>query len=377
MTDKNLSRKVLVAMSGGVDSAVAAAILKNQGYEVTGVFLRFWKEKEEDKNFENKCCSLEAYEDLKKIGKVLGIKILTVNAEKEFKKEVVEYFLREYKNGRTPNPCVVCNREIKFKLLLKKMLEMEADYIASGHYARKLKIKNQKSKIKIKENFIYKLFPAKDKDKDQSYFLYTLNQKQLARILFPLGDYKKSEVRKMAEKFKLPVFDKKESQDICFISSDVAGFLKKHLKLKKGKIVNEKGNILGQHQGLALYTPGQRKGINVGGSGPYFVVGKDSRKNILIITNNSQSPALTSKEIMVENVNWTTEKSKLPAKMQVRTRYRNPLVSAIIKAHNAKRITQSAVYKIEFDKPQRAMASGQSAVLYGKNGEVLGGGGIR
>jgi len=392
MIGKN-NKIILVAMSGGVDSAVAAALLKKQGYAVTGVFLRFWKDPGEDKNFENKCCSLEAYEDLKKIRRALGIKIITINAEREFKKAVVDYFLREYKNGRTPNPCVVCNREIKFKILLKKMLELKADYVATGHYARlRREIRNPKSEIlnkfKIQNSkfkISYRLFPARDKEKDQTYFLYTLNQKQLARILFPLGKYKKSEVRDMAKKFKLPVFAKKESQDVCFISSGVAEFLRKHLKLKKGQILDEKRNILGEHQGLALYTLGQRKGISVGGNGPYYAVGKDSRKNILTVTNDSQSKALYSQEITVVNVNWIAGNLRLPAKVQLRTRYRNPLVSAIIKVQNAKcppattlqlraGKTQSGKYEVIFDHPQRAVAAGQSAVFYGRNGEILGGG---
>jgi len=181
----------------------------------------------------------------------------------------------------------------------------------------------------------------------------------------------------MAKKFNLPVFAKQESQDICFISKDVASFLQKYLKLKKGKIMDETGRILGTHKGLALYTPGQRKGINVGGQGPYFVVGKDNKKNNLIVTNKSQSPALYSKEIKLENVNWIVGEPELPAKINLRTRYRNPLVSAIIKAQNEKLKAKSKTYKITFDQPQKAVASGQSAVFYGEKKEVLGGGIIK
>ncbi|MCX6763980.1 MAG: tRNA 2-thiouridine(34) synthase MnmA [Candidatus Moranbacteria bacterium] len=382
---KNKPKKVIVGMSGGVDSTVAAAILKKQGYKVVGVFLHFWKEPKKDTKFEKKCCSLEAYEDLKKICKIIGIKLIVINAEKEFKKEVVDYFLREYKNGRTPNPCVVCNREIKFKIMFKKMLELETDFVASGHYARlRRKISNPKSQIPNsakggsadggKSKILYKLITAKDKNKNQSYFLYTLNQKQLAKILFPLGEYKKPEIRKLAQKIKLPVFDKPESQDVCFISSNVENFLKKYLKLKKGKIIDEAGNILGNHQGLPLYTIGQRKGLNIGGSGPFFVTAKNFRRNRLIVTNNQKAPELFSEEILVEKVNWIVGAPKFPAKILLRTRYRNPLVSAIIKAENTEHITHNKIYKIIFSEPQRAIAPGQSAVFYGKKGEVLGGG---
>lgn len=341
-------------MSAGVDSTVAAAILKNQGFDVVGVFMNFWKEPSKNKSAENKCCSLESYEELKKICRTIGIKLVVANVEKEFKKEVVDYFLQEYRNGRTPNPCVVCNKEIKFKILFKKMLEMKGDYIATGHYAR---IKSISKK--------YKLFQAKDKNKDQTYFLYNLSQKQLAKILFPIGEFEKSEVRKMAQKMKLPVFNKKESQDICFVDKDTTNFLKKYLKLKKGKIVDEKGRIIGEHQGLALYTIGQRKGINIGGSGPYYVINKDYRKNNLIVSSDEKY--LFSKEMEVEKVNWIAIKPKLSVEILVKTRYRNLPVSAIIKR-------QSQAYKIKFKKPQRAITSGQSAVFYGSGGEVLGGG---
>jgi len=364
------AKKVILGMSSGVDSTVAAALLKQQGYEVIGIFMHFWKEPSKDKSVENKCCSLESYQELKKICRLLKIPLYTANVEKEFKKEIVDYFLREYKNGRTPNPCVVCNREIKFKVLLKKMLEMEADYVATGHYAlaRKSKVKSQK--LKNKEKFSYKLLAARDKEKDQSYFLYNLNQKQLAKILFPIGRYKKFEVREMAKKLKLPVFDKKESQDICFVNKDTASFLKRYLKLKKGKITDEKGNVLGEHLGLPLYTFGQRKGIAIGGSGPYYVCGKDPKKNILKVTNKKNSSVLYSSEMSTKMTNWLGKEPKLPAKILVRTRYRNKPVSAIIKSYNTKHKT----YNIKFNNPQRAITPGQSAVFYKGRGEVIGGG---
>lgn len=365
--------KVIVGMSAGVDSTVAAALLQKQGFEVVGVFMHFWKEEGIDKAVENKCCSVESYQELKKICQQLKIKLVVANVEKEFKKEIVDYFLREYKNGRTPNPCIVCNKEIKFKVLLKKMLELKADWVATGHYARIDKIQDTRDKKQAS----YKLYEAKDKEKDQTYFLYNLNQKQLARILFPIGDYQKSEIRKLAKKFKLSVHSKKESQDICFINSNVSDFLKKYLKLKEGKIINQEDEVVGEHQGLPLYTLGQRKGINLGGDGPYYVAGKDFQKNTLQVTNKPEAKILFKEKMELENVSWLGKVPKFPIKVLVRTRYRNPLVSAIIETQNAKRETQNVGYKIVFDNSQKNIAPGQSAVFYTKDGEVLGGGVIK
>jgi len=371
-------KKVMVGMSAGVDSTVAAALLQKQGYEVVGVFMHFWQEESLDKARENKCCSLESYQELKKICQQLEIKLVVANVEKEFKKEIVDYFLREYKNGRTPNPCVACNKEIKFKVLLKKMLELKADYVATGHYARIKKIQDTRNlpRTRIeasKKQKIYKLFEAKDKEKDQTYFLYNLNQKQLAKILFPIGEYQKSQVRKMAKKFKLAVHDKKESQDICFINSSVANFLTKYLKLRKGKIINQARKIVGEHQGLPLYTLGQRKGINIGGDGPYYVAGKDFAKNRLLVTNQKEAEILFKKEMELEDVNWIGEIPKFPTKILARTRYRNPLFSAIIKSYGMRHRT----CKIVFNQAQKNITPGQSAVFYAKNGELLGGGVIK
>jgi tRNA-specific 2-thiouridylase len=362
--DKGKKKRVIVGMSSGVDSSVAAAILKKQGYDVVGIFMHFWKEPSQSSLVENKCCSLEAQEDARKVCQILRIPLYTANAEQEFKKEVVDYFLKEYASGRTPNPCVVCNEHIKFTVLLKKMLEMKADHIASGHYARM-------RKVTVNGKPIYKIFQAKDQEKDQSYFLYNFNQKQLSRILFPIGDYKKSEIRKIAQKLKLPVFDKDESQGICFTPEKYPeGFLRRNLKLKKGKTVNTQGKIIGRHDGLPLYTIGQRRGINIGGDGPYYVAGKDLKKNILIVTNNEKDAALFHPEMEVEKVNWMVKKPKNGARILVKTRYRNPAVSAIIKAKGTN-------YLVKFLKPQRAISPGQSAVFYGPKGELLGGGIIK
>ena len=273
------SKKVIVAMSGGVDSSVAAALLKKQGYDVAGIFMHFWAEPKS--SAENKCCSSEAEGCARAVAAKLGIPFYVWHFEKEFKKAVVDYFLAEYQKAHTPNPCVVCNQKIKFGLFLKKALALGAGYIAMGHYAC------------VKNN---KLFSAKDKKKDQSYFLYNLTQKGLSSILFPLGDYQKSEVYQMAKKWGLP-YRQKEAFDICFIAGkDHNEFLKKYLKLRPGKIISKTpphpspyqgegwGGVLGQHQGLSLYTIGQK--AQVGGPGPYYVVGFNRKNNDLFVTKN-------------------------------------------------------------------------------------------
>lgn len=345
-----------MAMSSGADSSVAAALLKKQGYEVLGVFLRLWKEK--------KGRLLQAQKSAEKIAKILGIPFCVMDVSRDFQKEIVNYFLREYQMGSTPNPCAVCNPKIKFHFLSKKMLEMKADYMATGHYARVMKHETRDTKQNV-----YKLFEARDRNKDQSYFLYTLNQKQLSKILFPLSDHTKEEVRKLAKKFKLPVLDKPESQDVCFISEkNTADFLRNKLKLKKGKIIDTEGKVIGEHEGLPLYTIGQRKGINIGGKGPYYVAEKNIPKNILVVTNNQSDPGLHRRSMTVEKVNWIAKNLKFPLKTNIRTRYRHPAVSAIIikKPRN--------LCDVVFISPQRAITSGQSAVFYSGKEEVLGGG---
>jgi len=334
---------VLVAMSGGVDSSVAALLLKNKGYDVQGIFLDFFNGK-------------KAISEVKKVSAKIRIPLKIIDASGNLKKIVVKYFLEELKKGDTPNPCVVCNKEIKFKILFEKMLELKADFVATGHYAQVHEVKSQKSKVKS-----FGLFEARDKNKDQSYFLYKLNQKELSKIIFPLGEYTKTEVRKIAKKFKLSVFDKKESQDICFIPENGhETFLKKNLKLDQGKIIDYRGDILGKHRGLPFYTIGQRKGIKIGGAGPYYVIRKNFKQNALIVGSEKE---LFSKKMKLKNINWIVDKPKLPFKTFIRTRYRSILVYATINKDG-----------VEFEKPQRAITPGQSAVFYSKKGEVIGGG---
>jgi len=358
-------------MSGGVDSSVAAALLRDWGYEVAGIFMHFWhdvadKNKLEniDTRIENKCCSREAEESARKVAQKLGIKFYSINVSKEFKKAVVDYFLSEYNSGRTPNPCVECNRSIKFGVMIDKALAMGADYVATGHYARlRREIPNPKSQIpKIK------FLKAKDKNKDQSYFLYTLTQKKLRHCLFPIGDYQKSEVKEIAKNYSLAIHDKKESQEICFIQTKYYGdFLRKYLKLVPGKIVDASGNALGEHKGLPLYTIGQRRDIGIGGTGPYYVIGMNRRKNQLIVSDNINDKNLFSEELIAKKVNWISGNiPKLPLKIKAKVRYRMNEEFAVVDKIKGK-------YAIKFSKSQRAVMPGQSIVFY-KGDEILGGG---
>lgn len=344
-----------MAMSGGVDSSVAAALLKKAGFEVTGVFMRFWRDPALQRW--NRCCSPEAEKRARRIALLLGIPFYVLNLEKEFKKKVVDYFLKEHKKGLTPNPCVVCNKEIKFGLLLKKALASKANYIATGHY-----VKNEKKGIR------YRLLRAKDKEKDQSYFLWQLNQGQLKKIIFPLGNYTKKETISLAKKLRLPVSGLPESQEVCFIQSKLSDFLSRYIKQKPGKIVNDKRKTIGQHQGLIFYTIGQRKGIGLPG-GPYFVLDKNLKQNILVVTKKEKN--LDKKELKTGNINWISgQKPKLSLRVKVKTRYRQKLAPAVIK------FFKRGILKVSFNKPQRAITPGQSVVFYHKK-ELLGGGIIK
>ena len=274
--NKKKKNKVFVAMSGGVDSSVAAALLKERGFDVAGVFMKFWTAP--IAAGENKCCSIEAYHDALAVADKLGIKLYSFNFEKEFKKLVADYFVKSLRRGETPNPCVVCNKEIKFKLLLEKISKLGGDYVATGHYARlrrefsifnfsarggpasgwQFSNKNKNSKFQTNN---YKFLKAKDKNKDQSYFLWAVKQKQLAKFLFPVGDYQKEEVRKIAKDFGLPVFQKRDSEDLCFVGDHLSGFINEYVKPRAGNIIDVGGKILGRHKGLPFYTIGQRKDI--------------------------------------------------------------------------------------------------------------------
>jgi tRNA-specific 2-thiouridylase len=355
------AKKVFVAMSGGVDSSVAALLLKKQGYEVIGVFMKFWYDADSRGYGENRCCSLEARRDAMRVCAKLNIPFLTWDFQKEFKKAVVDDFIKGYKKGITPNPCIVCNKEIKLGLFLKRALKMGADYVATGHYVRlrKLKIGNWKLEI------------ARDRAKDQSYFLWTLTQQQLKHCLFPIGEYIKDEVRALAKKYKLPVTPK-ESQEVCFVKdADLRGFLKTWIHANKGDIIELKtGKKIGEHQGVYFYTIGQRAPVS--GIGPYYVVAKNLKKNQLLVSKND-SPEFYCQGIELEDVNWISGQAPQSLSVWVRTRYHQPLVKAnlIITKKNLSSM------RVIFNKPQKIPAPGQSAVFYSKKGELLGGGIIK
>ena len=347
-------------MSGGVDSSVATLLLKQKGYDVVGVYMKGWS---------STGCVEEDARDARRVAGTLGIPFYIFNFEDEFKKEVVDYMVSEYAAGRTPNPDVMCNREIKFGLFLKKALALGANYIATGHYVRKVGDK---------------LIQAKDANKDQSYFLWTLTQDQLKHCLFPIGDYIKPQVRTLAKKWNLPTANKPDSQGICFIGEiNVAEFLKEKLGKNPGPILTLARKRIGMHDGLSFYTIGQRRGIgSVGGGTPYYVVRKDHEKNTLFVAETKDS-ALFSNKLIARDLSWISGKTpKLPLKCLTRIRYRQPLQKSTIK-----KVISGKLFVV-FSEPQRAITPGQSVVFYvpsealAKEGdkiglEMLGGGVIK
>ncbi len=296
-------------MSGGVDSSVVALLLKQKGYDVVGIYMKGWS---------LTGCAEEDARDARRVAGVLNIPFYIFNFESEFKKEVVDYMVSEYAAGRTPNPDVMCNREIKFGLFLKKALSLGANYIATGHYVRK-----------VGDKFMQ----AKDGNKDQSYFLWTLTQWQLKYCLFPIGNYTKPQVRMIAKKYCLPTANKPDSQGVCFVGEiNVAEFLKEKLGKNLGPILTLTGKRVGTHDGLSFYTIGQRRGIgSTGGGTPYYVVRKDRKKNTLFVAE-AENKALFARKLMAWDLNWISGKTpKLPLKCLARIRYRQPLQTAIIK----------------------------------------------
>ena len=356
-----MKKKVFIAMSGGVDSSVSAALLQKQGYDCTGIFMKNWSGS--DWGISVDCPWREDQKVVEKVCNILEIPFQTFNFEKEYRKKVVKYFFDEYKEGRTPNPDTLCNREIKFGLFLNRALEKGADYIATGHYVRKI--------VKPKSmNWKYELHKGFDTSKDQSYFLYMLDQKQLEKSLFPIGKYRKKKVRKLAEKFKLPNYDKPDSQGICFIGNiNVDKFIRENLGTKKGDIVNTTGEKLGEHDGIWFYTIGQRKGLGIGGGTPYYVV--DIKKNInqVVVGKGANHPRLYKNKIYISNLHWIGDQDKeLPLNCEVSIRYNHDPKKAILTKENDR-------YLLKFEEKQRAPASGQSAVIY-KNSLCCGGGTI-
>lgn len=358
-------KRVAVAMSGGVDSSTAIAILKEQGYDCVGLTMQLWDYSKGDPERtarEGSCCSLDDARDARGVADAVGAPFYVLNMEKTFSREVVEYFIRDYMNGRTPNPCVKCNQILKFDALLKKALSIEADFLATGHYARI-----------VREDNGYKLLKAIDKDKDQSYFLFTMTQAQLARTLFPLGEMTKAEVRAKAKALGLRTSDKAESQEICFVEEpSYADFLLSAGRAglsRPGEIVSSDGVILGVHDGLFRYTIGQRKGLGLS-SGPYYVLGIDIAANRLVVGREAE---LYSAGLVAANVNWIDADALRDAAdnglegVSVKIRYRHEGVDASIK------VLPDGLVHVCFKTIQKAVTPGQAVVFY--RGEVVLGGG--
>lgn len=338
------NKKVILGMSGGVDSSVAAILLKEAGYDVTAVFMRNWAEDD------GMCTAREDYIDVVSVCSQLNIKYFTVNFEKEYRDRVFSYFLSEYKKGRTPNPDVMCNTEIKFKAFLDYAMDFDADYIAMGHYARTKKIDGKTYLLK-----------GIDSNKDQSYFLSRVKSDALSKTLFPVGDLNKNEVRDIAKKYNLSTASKKDSTGICFIGErDFNEFLDQFLFTKPGKIVDEKGNVIGEHSGLMHYTIGQRRGIGIGGVGsgePFFVADKDLKNNLLIVAQGINNPVLYKDEFEVEDVFWITEIPSLPLDLSVKIRYRAKDEDATLEIKNNK-------YVVKLKNPLKGVTPGQVCVFY-------------
>lgn len=343
-----MKKKVIVGMSGGIDSSVAAYILKEKGYEVIGVTLKLYPEV-------SKCCRPEDIEDAKKVASKIGIPHLLLDFTKEFKKAVIDYFAKEYLRGRTPNPCAVCNRDIKFRLLIEKAKEIGADFVSTGHYA----------KI-VKRGSEYFLSPAKDRNKSQEYFLSLILPSHLRFLLFPLGDLYKSEVVELARKVKLPVRTKPESQDVCFIgNSSYVEFLKKNydIELKKGEIMDIKGNVLGFHENFIKYTLGQRRGLGISHSEPLYVVKIDYKKNRIVVGKREHT---FFKTIYVTPLVW---RGKRQGTYWVKIRYRHKKSKAEVSLDS-----KDEKIKVEFYEPQFAPTPGQVAVFYDNDELVIGSG---
>ena len=349
--------RIVVGISGGVDSSVAAYLLKEQGHDVIGLFMVNWEEKD------GSCTAEEDYEDVKRVCNKIGIPYFSVNYSKEYYDRVFEYFLDEYKKGRTPNPDVLCNREVKFGPFLEQAKKLGADKIATGHYAKKLE-----------KDGLYYLAKAHDLNKDQSYFLNQLSQEQLGSVLFPLEDIDKTKVREIAHKLGLSNADKKDSTGICFIGErNFKNFLKEYLPAKPGKILDLEGKEVGRHDGLMYYTLGQRRGLNIGGlkggnGERWFVIKKDLGNNVLYVSQG-EDDLLYSDYLFASAFNWIP---KVPSEKEfdcfAKFRYRQPDQKVKVKVLDDKNI------RVDFEESQRAITPGQFVVLYDKEGICLGGG---
>jgi len=346
---------IVVGMSGGVDSSVAALLLKEQGFQVEGIFIKSWEE-------EGPCPAEEDYNDALGVCDQLDIPLHSVNFTKEYQERVFSYFLREYAAGRTPNPDILCNNEIKFDAFLKYALNLGATHIATGHYAR---VENRKG--------VYHLYQGSDKQKDQSYFLSGLGQTELSHAFFPLGERTKGEVRQLAREAGLVTHDKKDSTGICFIGErNFRAFLKQYLPTEPGIIETVDGEVVGKHEGLMYYTIGQRKGLGIGGKSgkeeaPWYVVDKDLQRKVLIVAQGHDHPRLYSKRLTASQVHWIAEAPQQGDRLQAKVRYRQENKNCVIEVLT----DEHAV--VQFEQPVFAVAPGQAIVFYNDE-ECLGGG---
>ena len=348
--------KVVVAMSGGVDSSVAAALLKQQGYEVVGMMLRLWSEPGKEES--NRCCTPDSMAQARRVAAKLDIPFYVVDAKDVFRRTVVEYFLEGYAAGGTPNPCLVCNRSIRWEFLLNHALALGADFMATGHYVRRQEAEGGR----------IKLLRAVDPLKDQSYVLHVLTQEKLRHALFPIGDYPKTEIRKIAESFGLPTASRPDSQDLCFLAGDdYRNFLQRNAAemLRPGEIVTREGRVVGHHNGLPNYTIGQRKGLGLASPVPLYVLGKNAVDNTVIV---GAADELGSSELIARDVNWLGgEVPSAPFRAEVKIRYSaRPAWASVTPLNDGQA-------QVQFEAPVRDVTAGQAAVFYVED-EVLGGG---